>query len=87
VEGLPVPTRLVLNGVKSGHCPHMYPSMPIVSDIQCPGFAIPIAVVIPKVIVAFMRQRGNPGTLQMWAASAWPWYHVGYIIDIYEATA
>ena len=56
-------------------------------ETQCAGFALPIAVVIPLTFVALTRQRGNAGTLELWAASAWPWYHVGYILDMWEATA
>jgi len=85
--GRPASTRLVLNGVKSGHCPHMYLPLPISAETQCSGFALPIAVVIPLNFVALTRQRGNAGTHELWAASAWPWYHFGYILDMWEATA
>ena len=84
--GRPASTRLVFNGVNSGHCPHMYPPLPISADTQCSGFSIPIAVVISLAFVALTRQRGNAGTLELWAASAWPLYN-GYILDMWEATA
>jgi len=67
----PSSTGLVLNGEKCGHCPQMYPPMPISADIQCSCFAIPIAVVIPLAVVALTHQRGNAGTLEVWAASSW----------------